>query len=199
MKPFPARFSSRAAGSLDLRGGHGTRVWELVFLMVILKIPIVYLCVVVYYAIKAEPNPGGASVTARVAPDDRPRWSRAAARRFRPRPARRPGAHLRAPPRAAHAPPRVGRAMSYDAEPRQPRPAPAETVAGYLASLAIFVSLIGLAWHPLRLIVPVDRRRAGRRGDGGRHSGSPFAAVLIAAACFFLGLTIAVVTGHALW
>ena len=29
---------------------------ELVFLMVILKIPIVYLCGVVYYAIKSEPE-----------------------------------------------------------------------------------------------------------------------------------------------
>ena len=29
---------------------------ELVFLMVILKIPIVYLCSVVYYAIKSEPE-----------------------------------------------------------------------------------------------------------------------------------------------
>lgn len=29
---------------------------ELVFLMVVLKIPIVYLCVVVYKAIKAEPH-----------------------------------------------------------------------------------------------------------------------------------------------
>jgi hypothetical protein len=32
-------------------------VWELIFLMVILKIPIVYLCLVVYWAIKAEPKP----------------------------------------------------------------------------------------------------------------------------------------------
>jgi hypothetical protein len=32
-------------------------VWELIFLMVILKIPIVYLCWVVYWAIKAEPRP----------------------------------------------------------------------------------------------------------------------------------------------
>ena len=31
---------------------------EFVFLMVILKIPIVYLCGVVYHAIKAEPHPG---------------------------------------------------------------------------------------------------------------------------------------------
>ena len=32
-------------------------MWELIFLMVILKIPIVYLCLVVWWAIKAEPNP----------------------------------------------------------------------------------------------------------------------------------------------
>jgi len=45
-------------------------VWELVFLMVILKIPIVYLCFVVYYAIKATPRPEeGAAVTARLGPD----------------------------------------------------------------------------------------------------------------------------------
>jgi hypothetical protein len=32
-------------------------VWELIFLMVIMKIPIVYLCWVVYWAIKAKPLP----------------------------------------------------------------------------------------------------------------------------------------------
>ena len=32
-------------------------VWEIVFMLVILKIPIVYLCVVVWWAIKAEPLP----------------------------------------------------------------------------------------------------------------------------------------------
>lgn len=31
--------------------------WEIVFMMLILKIPIVYLCVVVWWAIKAEPLP----------------------------------------------------------------------------------------------------------------------------------------------
>jgi hypothetical protein len=30
---------------------------ELVFMMVILKLPIVYLCAVVYWAIRAEPEP----------------------------------------------------------------------------------------------------------------------------------------------
>lgn len=34
-------------------------MWELIFLMVILKIPIAYLCWVVYWAIKAEPRPEG--------------------------------------------------------------------------------------------------------------------------------------------
>jgi hypothetical protein len=32
-------------------------MWELIFMMLILKIPIVYLCLVVYWAIKAEPRP----------------------------------------------------------------------------------------------------------------------------------------------
>ena len=45
-------------------------VWEIVFLMVILKIPIAYLCAVIYFAIKAEPKPEeGAAVTAGLGPD----------------------------------------------------------------------------------------------------------------------------------
>ena len=31
-------------------------VWEFIFMIVILKIPIVYLCWVVYWAVKAEPK-----------------------------------------------------------------------------------------------------------------------------------------------
>jgi hypothetical protein len=34
------------------------QAWELVFMMLILKIPIVYLGLVVWYAIRAEPEPG---------------------------------------------------------------------------------------------------------------------------------------------
>jgi len=51
--------------------------------MVILKIPIIYLCFVVYYAIKATPKPeAGASVTAQLGgPDDD-----SERRRRRPRP-----------------------------------------------------------------------------------------------------------------
>jgi hypothetical protein len=32
-------------------------VWEVIFMLVILKIPIAYLCAVVWWAIKAEPRP----------------------------------------------------------------------------------------------------------------------------------------------
>ncbi|HEX6700068.1 MAG TPA: hypothetical protein VF101_04995 [Gaiellaceae bacterium] len=32
-------------------------MWELIFLMLVLKIPIVYLCLVVWWAIRAEPRP----------------------------------------------------------------------------------------------------------------------------------------------
>jgi hypothetical protein len=34
------------------------QAWELIFMMLILKIPIVYLALVVWYAIRAEPEPG---------------------------------------------------------------------------------------------------------------------------------------------
>jgi hypothetical protein len=76
---------------------------------------------------------------------------------------------------------------------------PSETVAGYLSAIAIFVSLVGLAWHPLRLILPslvIALVAAGMAGPGRRL---PFAAVLICAVCLFFGFTIAVVTSHPLW
>jgi hypothetical protein len=77
-------------------------VLELVFLMVILKIPIVYLCLVVYYAIKAKPKPeAGASVAVRVGPDTGPaRGRRRAGIRGRPRPH---GGPSRTYPRTARA------------------------------------------------------------------------------------------------
>ena len=52
-------------------------VWEAIFLLVILKIPIVYLCCVVYWAIKAEPKPeeGAALLPVVAEPDPRPGWS----------------------------------------------------------------------------------------------------------------------------
>ena len=79
------------------------------------------------------------------------------------------------------------------------RARPSETVAGFLAALAIFISLIAVAWHPLRLIIPAILVALVAAAMGGRHQRLAFAAVMIAAACFFLGMTIAVVTSRALW
>jgi hypothetical protein len=63
------------------------QVLELVFLMVILKIPIVYLCYVVWYAIKAKPEPhAGAAVTARLGPEDLGPTRGRRTHRFRPGP-----------------------------------------------------------------------------------------------------------------
>jgi len=36
----------------------GKEAWELIFMLLILKIPMVYLGLVVWYAIRAEPEPG---------------------------------------------------------------------------------------------------------------------------------------------
>jgi hypothetical protein len=64
-------------------------VWEVVFLMVILKIPIVYLCCVVYWAIKSEPKPEApAGVTVEVRPEDDGGSGRRRRRFPRPRPLR---------------------------------------------------------------------------------------------------------------
>jgi hypothetical protein len=46
-------------------------MWELIFMMLILKIPIVYLGLVVYWAIKAEPKPPEPAVLP-VLPEPRP-------------------------------------------------------------------------------------------------------------------------------
>lgn len=77
---------------------------ELIFLMVILKIPIVYLCTVVYYAIKAKPRPGhGDMAPVRVSPDGPPPGSDRVRVRSRRRPPRPHGGPARAYARTARA------------------------------------------------------------------------------------------------
>jgi hypothetical protein len=59
-------------------------VWEFIFLMVVLKIPVIYLCLVVYWAIRGEKGPAeGAPLVA--VPDIEPRspWSPNSRRRPR--------------------------------------------------------------------------------------------------------------------
>jgi hypothetical protein len=75
----------------------------------------------------------------------------------------------------------------------------AETVAGFLSALAIFVSLIGIAWHPLRLILPSLAIALIASAMGAGKGRLQLAAVLICTACLFLGFTVAVITSHTLW
>jgi hypothetical protein len=82
-------------------------------------------------------------------------------------------------------------------EPARPRTT--ETVAGFLAAMSIAVCLIGIVWHPIRLIVPGILIALVAAGMGGRHHRLAFAAVMIGALSFFLGMTVAVVTSRPLW
>ena len=74
-----------------------------------------------------------------------------------------------------------------------------ETVAGYLSALAIFISVVGIAWHPVRLIVPALAIALIASGMGNGKGRLQIAAVLICTVCLFLGLTVAVASSHPLW
>ena len=74
-----------------------------------------------------------------------------------------------------------------------------ETVGGFLSAMAIFVSLVGIAWHPLRLILPSLAVALIASGMGNGKGRLQLAAVLVCGVCLFLGFTVAVVTSNALW
>ena len=57
--------------------------WELIWMLVILKIPVIYLCLVVWWAIRAEPQPlepALRSAASRARPEARTGGSRGSAR-----------------------------------------------------------------------------------------------------------------------
>lgn len=75
----------------------------------------------------------------------------------------------------------------------------AYTVAGFLSAMAIFAALIGIAWHPLRLVLPamaIALIAAGMAPKGNRLAQ---VAVAVAAASFFVGMLVSVVTQRPLW
>jgi Zn-dependent protease len=76
---------------------------------------------------------------------------------------------------------------------------PAYTVAGFLSAMAIAAALIGIVWHPLRLILPalvISLVAAGMAPKGNRLAQ---AGVIVAAGSFFVGMLVAVVTQRALF
>ena len=73
-----------------------------------------------------------------------------------------------------------------------------DTIAGILAALAIAAGLIGIVWHPLRLVsaaIILSMIAAGMTPK------STFVrvAVFISIGCFFFGMMTSVLTGRPLW
>jgi hypothetical protein len=79
------------------------------------------------------------------------------------------------------------------------RERPADAVAGLLASLSIFASLIGLAYRPARLIPGALLLALLAVAMGGRHQRLAAFAVGIGGACFVIGMAAAVITDHPLY
>jgi hypothetical protein len=75
----------------------------------------------------------------------------------------------------------------------------AETVSGFLAALAIFMSVVGIFWHPLRLILPSLALALIASGMAGGKRRLQMVAVMMGAVCLFLGMALAVATNHPLW
>jgi hypothetical protein len=74
-----------------------------------------------------------------------------------------------------------------------------ENVAGYLATAAIFIALIGIAYRPVRIIPAAVVLALIAVGMGTRSRGLGIAAVAVTAVSFVAGMTAAVLTGHPLW
>ena len=79
------------------------------------------------------------------------------------------------------------------------RSRPAETIAGLLAAIAIFVSLTGVVYRPLRLIPLAILLSLVALAIGGRHERLAGYAVMTGAVCFVVGMAAAVVTSNPLW
>jgi len=79
--------------------------WELIFLMLLMKLPIVYLIAVVWWAVRAEPRPEeGAAVTVVTGPEaPQPKSSDPRVRGRLPRAPRPHGSPVRKPARVAAA------------------------------------------------------------------------------------------------
>jgi hypothetical protein len=76
---------------------------------------------------------------------------------------------------------------------------PSELVAGFLASFAIFASLVGLVRRPVPVTTAAILVSIVAAGIGGRHARLAALAVAVSSACFVLGLVIAIVTGNSIF
>ena len=170
-------------------------------MLVILKIPVVYLCAVVWWAIRAEPRPLEGAGRCRP-PSARPpatgaaRGTGVACGRCR---AAGGGRYVGAAS-VARARALAARPMSSVPERGESRPSDArEAVAGLLAAAAIFASAIGVAYRPVRLIpVAVVLVLVAARMTT-RYAASPAGRSRSRSSAGSLGMAIAVITEDPLY
>jgi hypothetical protein len=81
----------------------------------------------------------------------------------------------------------------------QQRSGAAESIAGLLASLSIFASVIGLAYRPGRLIPVALLLALLATAIGGRSRRLAAFAIGVGAVCFVLGMAIAVITDNPIY
>ena len=79
------------------------------------------------------------------------------------------------------------------------RDRPGEAVAGLLASLSIFASLIGVAYRPGRLIPVALLLALLATAIGGRHARLASSAIVVGGVCFVVGMAVAVITNNPLY
>jgi hypothetical protein len=82
---------------------------------------------------------------------------------------------------------------------RLERDRPAETVAGFLATAAIFAGLVALAYRPARVAPAAIVVALVANAIGGRHARLAALALAVAALGFVAGMTIAVATNTPLF
>jgi hypothetical protein len=82
---------------------------------------------------------------------------------------------------------------SYSQERREGASA---TIAGVLAATAMFVSLIGIAYRPARVVPVAVVVALVALGMGGRHERLAWLALAVAGISWLVGMTIAIAVNH---
>lgn len=88
---------------------------------------------------------------------------------------------------------------SYESSSDAYRWSTADTVAGFLATLSIFASALGLIWRPVRLVPFAILIALIAARMSARNQRIAWYAVVAGVVCWTAGMTIAVVTKNPLW
>jgi hypothetical protein len=89
--------------------------------------------------------------------------------------------------------------VSTYGEREREREGAAASIAGFLAAAALFVSLIGIAYKPVRLVPAAVVVALIALGMGGRHQRLAAFALAAAVVAWVVGMTVAVATDRPLY